>query len=95
MREAAINLRAKREQRDLIDRAAAMLGEKRSDVMLEAACDRARSVLLDPSVFRLDDRRFKDFIRQWDAPPAAHEGLERLMARKAPWAEPGSKKASR
>jgi uncharacterized protein (DUF1778 family) len=95
MREAAINLRAKREQRDLIDQAAAMLGEKRSDFMLEAACDRAQSVLLDPAVFRLDDRRFKDFIRQFDAPPAAHEGLERLMAMKAPWAEPGSKKASR
>jgi len=68
MREAAINLRAKREQRDLIDQATAMLGEKRSDFMLEAACDRAQSVLLDPAFFRLDDRRFKDFIRQFDAP---------------------------
>jgi uncharacterized protein (DUF1778 family) len=80
---------------DLIDQAAAMLGEKRSDFMLEAACDRAKSVLRDPAVFRLDDRRFKDFIRQLDAPPPAHEGLERLMAMKASWAEPGSKKASR
>lgn len=95
MREAAINLRAKREQRDLNDQAAAMLGKGRSDFMLEAACNRAQPVLLDPAVFRLDDRRFKDVIRQLDAPPAAHEGLERLMAMKAPWAEPGSKKASR
>ena len=95
MCETAINRRAKREQRNLIDQAAAMLGEKRSDFMLEAAFDRAQSVLLDPSVFRLDDRRFKDFILQLDAPPAAHEGLKRLMAMKAPWAEPGSKKASR
>jgi uncharacterized protein (DUF1778 family) len=29
MREAAINLRAKREQRDLNDQAAAMLGKRR------------------------------------------------------------------
>jgi uncharacterized protein (DUF1778 family)/DNA-binding XRE family transcriptional regulator len=95
MRDAAINLRAKPEQRDLIDQAAAMLGKNRSDFMLEAACDRAQSVLIDQVCFRLDDRRFKDFIRQLDAPPAASQGLERLMAVKAPWAEPGGKKASR
>ena len=51
-----------------------MLAEKRSDFMREAAGDRAQSVLLDPAVFRLDDRRFKDFIRQFDAPPAAPGG---------------------
>jgi len=95
MRDAAINLRAKPEQRDLIDQAAAMLGKNRSDFMLEAACDRAQSVLLDQVYFRLDDRRFKDFIRQLDAPPAVNEGLERLMSVKVPWAESGSKKASR
>ena len=59
MRDAAINLRAKPEQRDLIDQAAAMLGKNRSDFMLEAACDRAQSVLLDQVYFRLDDRRLK------------------------------------
>jgi hypothetical protein len=41
MREAAINLRAMHEQRDLIDQAAAVLGKNRSDFMLEAACERA------------------------------------------------------
>jgi uncharacterized protein (DUF1778 family) len=95
MRDAAINLRAKPEQRDLIDQAAAMLGKNRSDFMLEAACDRAQSVLLDQVHFRLDERRFKDFIRQLDAPPTADRGLERLMAVKAPWAGPRGKKPSR
>jgi uncharacterized protein (DUF1778 family) len=85
MRDAAINLRAKPEQRDLIDQAAAMLGKNRSDFMLEAACDRAQSVLLDRVFFRLDDRRFKAFMQQLDAPPAPNEGLERLMAVQAPW----------
>ena len=41
MRDAAINLRALPEQRDLIDQAASLLGKNRSDFMLEAACDRA------------------------------------------------------
>ena len=85
MRDAAINLRAKPEQRELIDQAAAMLGKNRSDFMLEAACERAQSVLLDQVFFKLDDRRFKAFIQQLDTPPAPNEGLERLMAVKAPW----------
>ena len=93
MRDAAINLRAEPEQRDLIDQAASMLGKNRSDFMLEAACDRAQSVLLDQVYFRLDERRFKDFVRLLDAPPAANAGLERLMAVKAPWAERAARKA--
>lgn len=93
MRDAAINLRAKPEQRDLIDQAASMLGKNRSDFMLEAACDRAQSVLLDQVYFRLEERRFKDFVRLLDAPPAANAGLERLMAVKAPWTELAARKA--
>ena len=47
MRDAAINLRALPQQRDLIDQAAQLLGKNRSDFMLEAACDKAQAVLLD------------------------------------------------
>ena len=47
MRDAAINLRARPVQRDLIDHAAKVLGKNRSDFMLDADCDKARSVLLD------------------------------------------------
>ncbi|HPU52461.1 MAG TPA: DUF1778 domain-containing protein, partial [Burkholderiaceae bacterium] len=71
------------------------LGKSRSDFMLEAACDRAQSVLLDQVFFRLDDPRFEEFVRQLDAPPVVNDGLERLMAVKAPWVAPGGKKASR
>lgn len=95
MRDAAINLRAKPEQRDLIDQAAAMLGKNRSDFMLEAACERAQSVLLDQVYFRLDEQRFKDFVSMLDAPPSANAGLERLMAVKSPWVVADARKASR
>ena len=54
MRAAAINLRALPEQRDLIDHAAHLLGKNRSDFMLEAACERAQSVVLDQVHFMLD-----------------------------------------
>ncbi|MFZ0791171.1 MAG: DUF1778 domain-containing protein [Chromatiaceae bacterium] len=86
MRDAAINLRALREQRDLIDRAAQVLGKNRSDFMLEAACDKAQAVLLDQVYFNLDADKFQQFLDLLDAPPTPNPGLERLMALKAPWA---------
>lgn len=85
MRDAAINLRALPQQRDLIDQAAELLGKNRSDFMLEAACDKARSVLLDQVFFSLDEDRLQQFNAMLDAPPAPNPGLERLMAVKAPW----------
>ncbi len=87
MRNAAINLRALPEQRDLIDRAAQLLGKNRSDFMLEAACNKAQAVLLDQVYFNLDADKFQQFIDLVDAPPAPNPGLERLMALKAPWAK--------
>ena len=66
MRDAAINLRATPEQRDLIDQV----------------------------YFRLDSGRFKNFVRLLDAPPVANAAQDRLMAVKAPWAEPDTLKAS-
>ena len=87
MRDAAINLRAMPEQRDLIDHAAKLLGKNRSDFMLEAACERAQAVVLDQVFFGLDAEKFEQFQAMLDAPPAANPGLERLMAVEAPWAE--------
>ena len=85
MRDAAINLRALPEQRDLIDHAAQLLGKNRSDFMLEAACDKAQAVLLDQVFFSLDTDKFRQFSQLLDAPPSPNPGLERLMAVKAPW----------
>lgn len=85
MRDAAINLRARPEQRDLIDQAARLLGKNRSDFMLEAACERAQAVLLDQVFFALDAGRLRQFRQLLDAPPARNTGLERLKAIKAPW----------
>lgn len=85
MRDAAINLRARPEQREIIDQAAQLLGKNRSDFMLEAACDRAQSVLLDQVFFRLDAAKFRQFVKLLDAPPVSNPGLERLMAVRPPW----------
>ncbi len=91
MRDAAINLRARPEQRDIIDQAAQLLGKNRSDFMLEAACDRARSVLLDQVFFQLDAAKFREFTKLLDAPAAANQGLERLMAVRPVWSRKTAK----
>ncbi|MDX5363733.1 MAG: DUF1778 domain-containing protein [Pseudazoarcus pumilus] len=85
MRDAAINLRALPEQRELIDQAASLLGKNRSDFMLEAACERAQAVLLDRVFFSLNGDRFAEFTRLLDAPMRSNSGLEQLMGVKAPW----------
>ena len=85
MRDASINLRALPEQRDLIDHAASLLGKNRSDFMLEAACERAKAIVLDQVFFSLDEDRVRQFTAMLDAPADANPGLERLMAIRAPW----------
>ena len=86
MRDAAINLRALPQQRNLIDQAAQLLGKNRSDFMLEAACDKAQTVLLDQVFFSLDDEKFRQFNALLDGPLESNPGLEQLMSVKAPWA---------
>ena len=94
MRNAAINLRAHGEQRDLIDQAASLLGKNRSDFMLEASCEKAQSVLLDQVFFALDPKAFKRFTALLEQPPKPNPGLQRLLATPLPWA-PRAKKSSR
>lgn len=85
MRDTPINLRARAEQRDLIDRASKLLGKSRSDFMLEAACEKAISIMLEQVYFPLSDSDFKRFTRLLDAPPKPNPALERLLAKPAPW----------
>ena len=85
MRDAAINLRAQPQQRDLIDQAAMLLRKNRSDFMLEAACDKAQAVLLDQVFFSLSDAKFQEFTAMLEAPIQPNEGLERLLSVNAPW----------
>lgn len=84
-RDANINIRAKRTQRDLIDKAAELQGKSRSDFMLEIACREAEDVLLDQRVFTFDAETFQKFQALLDAPPNENPKLRKLMATKAPW----------
>ena len=85
LRAENINLRVSRSQKALIDRAAEAQGRNRSDFMLEAACRKAESVLLDRRYFYLDDEQFRRFMAMLDAPPKSNPRLARLLRTKAPW----------
>lgn len=84
-RDVTINLRANRNQRAVIDRAAKRLGKNRSDFMLEAACREAESVLLDQRYFHLDTKDYNKFTAALDKAPGDNPRLRRLLRTKAPW----------
>jgi uncharacterized protein (DUF1778 family) len=84
-RGVTINLRASAQIRDLIDRAAAVLGQNRSVFMLDSARLRAEDVLLDQKLFLLDDKQYQDFLSLLDEPPKPTEELRKLLSAKAPW----------
>ncbi|HEY7031552.1 MAG TPA: DUF1778 domain-containing protein [Thermomicrobiales bacterium] len=84
-RDQAINIRVSRRQRDLIDRAAQVLGKSRSDFMIEIACREAEDVLLDRTFFRLDGEAFARFTALLDNPPPPSDELRTLLLSKAPW----------
>lgn len=85
VRTAAINLRAEPSQRDLIDYVASLIGKTRSDFMLDAACIYAQNVILDRTVFQLNDEKFNRFIGILEQPHSTNAGLEKLMNIKSPW----------
>ena len=85
LRDVTINLRARHEQRSMIDKAADALGKTRSDFMLEAACREAESVLLDRRYYALDEKTFERFREELEKPTADNGRLRRLLSAKAPW----------
>jgi len=84
-RDQAINIRATQRERDLIDRAALVIGKSRSDFMLETACRAAENILLDRTYFVLDTERFDRLAELLENPPEPPEGLRAFLAHKAPW----------
>ncbi|MBY3252293.1 DUF1778 domain-containing protein [Rhizobium laguerreae] len=83
----ALNMRIKPATRNLIDRAAEMLGKTRTDFMLEASERRAEEVLLDRTIFTVSAELYPEYLARLDAPTQSNERLKRTMSTKAPWDE--------
>lgn len=84
-RDVNINLRAPAQVKDLIDRAARLLGKSRSEFMLDSARRCAEDVLLDQRFFLLDEKRHAALLKSLSEPPRPSAQLRKLLAGKSPW----------
>jgi uncharacterized protein (DUF1778 family) len=84
-RDAVINVRLSTKWRDVIDRAAAVVGKTRSEFVLESASKHAVDVVLDQRLFSLNTEQFEQFLRVLDQPPEPNARLKQLLATKSPW----------
>jgi uncharacterized protein (DUF1778 family) len=85
VKRETLNLRIKREQRGLIDRAAKTAGKNRTDFVLEAACRAAEQALLDRTVFSVSPKAYAEFVARLDAAPQKNQRLRRTLRTTAPW----------
>lgn len=79
-RNVPLNLRATEQQRQIIDRAAEVLGKSRSEFMIESAVRAAEDVMLDQTYFALSDEAFDQVLALLDNPPEPTQALRDLMA---------------
>jgi uncharacterized protein (DUF1778 family) len=80
-----LNIRVKPELRNLIDRAAELVGKNRTDFMLEASQRAAEEALLNRLVFTVEPDVYAEFVARLDAAPQQNGRLRRTMTTKAPW----------
>jgi uncharacterized protein (DUF1778 family) len=85
--EVNIHLRARGQDRALIDQAAELVGANRSQFMLASALKEAKAILLDQSTLYADAKTFQKVMDWLDtsAIPAEVEGMQRILNAKAPW----------
>jgi len=84
-RSVTIALRATEAWRALVDHAASLRDQTRTDFIIEATRRQAEDVLLDQRFFALDKERYEAFVDILDNPPPPNDALKQLMSRKPPW----------
>ena len=84
-KDDVIQIRASAETKAVLNRAAALRGQKLSEFMLDSARRQAEEALLDQRVFFLDSKAHEKFLALLDSPPKLNSHLKALMKRKAVW----------
>jgi uncharacterized protein (DUF1778 family) len=85
--EVSIHLRARAQDRSLIDQAADLVGANRSQFMLASALKEAKNILLDQTTIHADAETFRKVMDWMDAPATGDEaaGMRRLVHASTPW----------
>jgi uncharacterized protein (DUF1778 family) len=79
------NIRIKPEVRDLIDRAAELVGKNRTDFVLDAARHAAEDVVLDRTAFMMNPKAYAEFVARLNANPKPNAQLRKTMKTPTPW----------
>ncbi len=82
--EVNIHLRARAQDKNLIDQAAELVGANRSQFMLASALKEAKNILLDQSTIHADAQTFHKIMDWMDRPATANEisGMKRILKAK-------------
>jgi uncharacterized protein (DUF1778 family) len=85
--EVNIHLRARTQDRALIDQAAELVGTNRSQFMLASAVKAEKNILLDQSTLYADAKAFEKIMNWLDAPASRSEtaGMKRILNATTPW----------
>jgi uncharacterized protein (DUF1778 family) len=85
--DSNFHFRVRAEDKNLVDRAAEIVGSSRSQFVMSAAIEKAKDVLLDQSIIHMNSRDFDAVLKWLDGPKSPEEldGVKRLMSLRAPW----------
>jgi len=80
-----LSFRMDAETRELVDHAASLAGQNRTDFMVTVLREKAIEVILDRRLFLLNDTDWNAFTKHLDEPPASNAKLKALLSRKPVW----------
>lgn len=86
-KDDVIQIRASSEAKALLNRAAALRGQKLSEFMLDSARRLAEETILDQRTFFLGEKEHARFLALLDSPPKPSAEIRARLNRKAPWDE--------
>ena len=84
-KDDVIQIRTSVETKAILNRAAALRGQKLSEFMLDSARRQAEDAILDQRVFFLTPDAHEAFLALLDAPAQPTKALQTLLKRKPAW----------
>lgn len=84
-KDELIQIRASAATKEIINRAAALRGQKLSEFMLDSARARAEETILDQRLFFLEPKAYEKFLGMLDAPAKRSKAVRTLLRRKPAW----------
>lgn len=84
-KDDVIRIRVSAEAKAILNRAAALRGQKLSEFMLDSARRQAEETILDQRIFLLDDKAHARFLALLDSSPKPSPEVRARFNREAPW----------